>query len=161
MLICPVCRSQNMDTAKFCGNCGNPFPRPSAPTSSLINCAQGHIYSAVYEHCPYCPQSEGSDSEFFTPLEAPITAVHPPVPPPFARPTRPSDLVTAIDSGGTLFEAAESPIVAPPAAQPPASPPKYAPTEIITSTSPPDASGFAKVEAFRAPEPEEPPAVRQ
>jgi hypothetical protein len=47
-----------MDTAKFCGNCGTPFPRSPAPSSSLVNCPQGHIYSAVYEHCPYCPQPE-------------------------------------------------------------------------------------------------------
>jgi len=58
MLTCPVCRSQNMDTAKFCGNCGTPFPRSPVPSSSLVNCPQGHIYSAVYEHCPYCPQPE-------------------------------------------------------------------------------------------------------
>ncbi|MFN7623641.1 MAG: hypothetical protein ACK5RS_10880, partial [Acidobacteriota bacterium] len=56
MLICPVCRSQNMEAAKFCGNCGHPFPRQAEPVSSLVNCAQGHIYSAVYNHCPYCPQ---------------------------------------------------------------------------------------------------------
>jgi hypothetical protein len=47
-----------MDTAKFCGNCGTPFPRSPVPSSSLVNCAQGHIYSAVYEHCPYCPQAD-------------------------------------------------------------------------------------------------------
>lgn len=58
MLICPVCRSQNMETAKFCGNCGHPFPRQSEPVSTLVNCAQGHIYSAVYNHCPYCPQPQ-------------------------------------------------------------------------------------------------------
>lgn len=63
MLTCPVCRSQNMDTAKFCGNCGTPFPRsPVLLSSSLVNCAQGHIYSAVYEHCPYCPQPDQSSS---------------------------------------------------------------------------------------------------
>ena len=56
MLTCPVCRSQNMEAAKFCGNCGHPFPRQAEPVSSLVNCAQGHIYSAVYNHCPYCPQ---------------------------------------------------------------------------------------------------------
>ncbi|MFM8392823.1 MAG: FHA domain-containing protein, partial [Acidobacteriota bacterium] len=36
--------------------CGHPFPRQAEPVSSLVNCAQGHIYSAVYNHCPYCPQ---------------------------------------------------------------------------------------------------------
>lgn len=56
MLICPVCRSQNMESAKYCGNCGHPFPRQADPVSTLVNCAQGHIYSAVYNHCPYCPQ---------------------------------------------------------------------------------------------------------
>ncbi len=55
MPICPVCRSQNMETAKFCGNCGNPFPRTAESTSSLLKCEQGHIYSAVYQTCPYCP----------------------------------------------------------------------------------------------------------
>jgi Inner membrane component of T3SS, cytoplasmic domain len=54
-----------MDTAKFCGNCGTPFPRSPVPSSSLVNCPQGHIYSAVYEHCPYCPLPEtvGADSQ--------------------------------------------------------------------------------------------------
>jgi len=60
MLICPVCRSQNMEAAKFCGNCGHPFPRQSEPVSTLVNCAQGHIYSAVYNHCPYCPQPQAA-----------------------------------------------------------------------------------------------------
>lgn len=85
MLICPVCRSQNMDTAKFCGNCGNSFPRPSMPTSSLINCPQGHVYSAVYQFCPYCPQPEampnsGPPSDFATRIEDPITAIEPSAP---------------------------------------------------------------------------------
>ncbi len=83
MLTCPVCRSQNMDTAKFCGNCGNPFPRPSMPTSSLINCPQGHVYSAIYQYCPYCPQPESASSpdsqnEFATRIEEPVTAFEPP-----------------------------------------------------------------------------------
>ena len=56
MLICPVCRSQNTESAKFCGSCGHPFPRQAEPVSTLVNCVQGHIYSAVYNHCPYCPQ---------------------------------------------------------------------------------------------------------
>ncbi len=76
MLICPVCRSQNMDSAKFCGNCGNPFTKDSDPTSSLINCPQGHIYSAVYQHCPYCPQPPGEEAiSFATRIEEPITAI--------------------------------------------------------------------------------------
>ncbi|MEK7834050.1 MAG: FHA domain-containing protein, partial [Acidobacteriota bacterium] len=83
MLTCPVCRSQNMDTAKFCGNCGNPFPRPSMPTSSLINCPQGHVYSAIYQYCPYCPQPESASSpdsqnDFATRIEEPATAFEAP-----------------------------------------------------------------------------------
>src|SRR5688572_14045092 len=86
MLICSVCRSQNMDSAKFCGNCGSPFSQPSsaapsvstyvsspsgnAAPSSLINCPQGHIYSSVYQDCPYCPQYEnGNASEYETRIE--------------------------------------------------------------------------------------------
>jgi hypothetical protein len=145
-----------MDAAKFCGNCGNPFSRPSAATSSLINCAQGHIYSAVYEYCPYCPQPEGPSSEFVTRVEEPITAVDPPASSPFAHTPSPNDFVTRIDSGETLFETAESPIVVPPVAPPPASPPVFAATEIITAVSPPDAGNFASVEAFKTPEPPAP-----
>jgi hypothetical protein len=52
---CPACHRQNVDTAKFCGNCGTPFPREDLVSSSLVNCGQGHIYSAVYDRCPYCP----------------------------------------------------------------------------------------------------------
>ena len=92
MLSCPVCRSQNMDTAKFCGNCGNPFPRPSLPTSSLINCPQGHVYSAVYQYCPYCPQPESASlsdapATFATRIEEPVTAFEPPNSFPVAAPS--------------------------------------------------------------------------
>ncbi len=156
MLICPVCRSQNMDTAKFCGNCGNPFPRPAAPTSSLINCAQGHIYSAVYEHCPYCPQPESQDSEFITRVEEPITAVDPPAPAPYPQSQPQIDFATRIDSSETLFETAESPVVKPPAPPPPASAPALAPTEIITAVSPPEEGEMTSAEPARtidAPEP--------
>src|SRR5262245_9350311 len=112
MLIYPVCHSQNMDTAKFCGNCGNPFPRPAAPTSSLINCAQGHVYSAVYEHCPYCPQPESRDMDFATRVEEPITALD-------STPyTSPNDFSTRIDANETLFETDESPSANPPAPPP-------------------------------------------
>jgi Inner membrane component of T3SS, cytoplasmic domain/zinc-ribbon domain len=55
---CPACHRQNVDTAKFCGNCGTPFPREDLVSSSLVNCGHGHIYSAVYDRCPYCPASE-------------------------------------------------------------------------------------------------------
>src|SRR4029078_5856441 len=90
MLICPVCRIQNMETAKFCGNCGNPFPRPSMPTSTLINSPKGHVYSAVYQFCPYCPQPEpitqsGPPSEFATRVEEPVTLFEPPAASPSAR----------------------------------------------------------------------------
>jgi hypothetical protein len=59
---CPSCHRQNVDTAKFCGNCGTPFPREELVSSSLVNCGQGHIYSAVYDRCPYCPASEASEA---------------------------------------------------------------------------------------------------
>jgi len=144
MLICPVCRSQNMDTAKFCGNCGNPFPRPAAPTSSLINCAQGHVYSAVYEYCPYCPQPENRESDFATRVEEPITSVDPPS---YANAQSPNDFATRIDSNETLFETAESPSFRPPAPPPPA--PAFVPTELVTNTSPPDEVGLADGESFR------------
>lgn len=107
MLICPVCRSQNMDTAKFCGNCGNPFPRPSMPTSSLINCPQGHVYSAVYQFCPYCPQPEpvsqsGMQADFATRIEDPITAIEPPSLHPVTAP--PMDLNNRAEPYATNFE---------------------------------------------------------
>ncbi len=99
MLICSVCRSQNMDTAKFCGNCGSPFTQgansvpasssyttsaaATAATSSLITCTQGHIYSSVYQSCPYCPQADNSSiTDYETRVEdpgVPITAVDIPI----------------------------------------------------------------------------------
>ena len=158
MLICPVCRSQNMDTAKFCGNCGNPFPRPAAPTSSLINCAQGHVYSAVYEYCPYCPQPESRDSDFATRVEEPITAIDPA---PYAHSRSPNDFATRIDSNETLFETAESPAVKPPAPPPPAPSPAFTPTELVTAVSPPDEVGLADAESFRPAEVGAPPSVNR
>src|SRR5262245_2889264 len=117
MLICSVCRSQNMDTAKFCGNCGSPFAQASnsvpaspgfsssaaatAASSSLINCPQGHIYSSVYQTCPYCPQYDSGASEYATRVEepgAPITAVDLPI----------NDFGTRT-AAETLFETVEPP----------------------------------------------------
>jgi pSer/pThr/pTyr-binding forkhead associated (FHA) protein len=69
--------------------------------------------------------------------------------------------VTRIDTGETLFETAETPVVAPPAAPPPVSPPIYAATEIITAVSPPDSGNFKNVEAFKAPEPPPPHYAKQ
>lgn len=60
MMICPVCRSQNLETAKYCGNCGHAFSR-----SPLLKCANEHIYSAVYSSCPYCPPV-GAESAYAT-----------------------------------------------------------------------------------------------
>ncbi len=153
MLICPVCRSQNMDTAKFCGNCGNPFPRPAAPTSSLINCAQGHVYSAVYEYCPYCPQPESRDSDFITRVEEPITAVDPN---PYISPSA-NDFATRIDSSETLFETAESPYVKPPTPPPPA--PSFTPADLVTNTSPPDSLGLDDTEPYKPTDNSEPSIV--
>ncbi len=164
MLICPVCRSQNMDTAKFCGNCGNPFPRPSAPTSSLINCPQGHIYSAVYEHCPYCPHpASGQESDFITRVEEPITAVDPPNPINFAPAPAPNEFVTQIGSNETLFDPLEPPAAISAAAPTPV--PAFNPTEVITNTAPPTAPSDKLVRphvgSFEAAEPEEPLLVDQ
>ena len=98
-----------METARFCGNCGNPFPRGmsttgSSVTSSLITCAQGHIYSAVYEHCPYCPQPEqASAPEFATRIEEPGTTSEPPPAP--APPPVKSGFETRTDTAETIFEA--------------------------------------------------------
>ena|GEM_PF-1161673 len=132
MLICPVCRSQNMDTAKFCGNCGNPFPRPSEQTSSLINCPQGHIYSAIYQHCPYCPQVENNNaSSFITRVEEQITTIEQQSK--VAAPPQPSsrDFITRVEPPDTLFDTKEPPLVTPQPVEPP--PSIFAPTELITS----------------------------
>jgi hypothetical protein len=114
MPVCPVCRSQNMESAKFCGNCGNPFPRVAETTSSLRKCEQGHIYSAVYQNCPYCPQGGVASAEakreagsFETRIEEIPSFVDVPVarpaamPPPFF-PTAPAatDFATRIDAPG-------------------------------------------------------------
>jgi hypothetical protein len=134
-----------MDTAKFCGNCGNPFPRPSSPTSSLINCSQGHIYSAVYEHCPYCPQPDsGADSDFATRVEEPLATVDQPGQPTFA--SAPGDFITRVEANETLFETAESPMALPVAAPAPA----FTPTEVIASDSPAASLNGPKAELFNS-----------
>jgi hypothetical protein len=163
MLICPICRNQNLDTAKFCGNCGNSFTRSSTSTSSLINCAQGHVYSAVYEHCPYCPQPqfEGRDLDFATRVETPITAVDPPRgagPTTYAISQNPTDFVTRVDTRENVFETAESPTIPPPT-PPPA--PGFVPTEITLVPPPSESLGSASAEPFRVSAPIEPPAVSQ
>src|SRR5262245_9312758 len=135
MLICPICRNQNLDTAKFCGNCGNSFTRSSTSTSSLINCAQGHVYSAVYEHCPYCPQPqfetqfESRDSDFAARVETPITAIDPrgTGPTTYSNSLNPNDFVTRIDTRENVFQTAESPTIPPPTPPPV---PTFVPTEI-------------------------------
>lgn len=159
MLTCPICRSQNMDTAKFCGNCGNPFPKPSMPTSSLINCPQGHVYSAVYQFCPYCPQPEpATQGDFATRIEDPITAIEslpqPPAPSAEDFPTQAEPYSTNYETriGGVedletrirpaemfetrvgeidLTEIVDQPTAPPPT--PPATPKPSAPTEVISN----------------------------
>lgn len=130
MLICPVCRSQNMETAKFCGNCGHPFPRPSEPTSSLINCPQGHIYSAVYQHCPYCPQPAAQDVSFATRVEEAVTAIELPVVP--EKSPAPDDFITRLGDEEVMLAEAYSEEAKPREASVP--PPGYSPTEVITTT---------------------------
>ncbi|MBO0861474.1 MAG: FHA domain-containing protein [Chloracidobacterium sp.] len=153
MLICPTCRNQNLDTAKFCGNCGNSFTRPSASTSSLINCAQGHVYSAVYEHCPYCPQPqyESLDSDFATRLETPITEIDQTrgsSPTAYTNLQNTSDFATRIDTRENVFETIESPTLPPPSSAPLAPAPVFVPTEIRPAI-PPSEFGSAPADSFR------------
>jgi hypothetical protein len=70
-MICPACKSNNIDTAKFCGGCGTPLKSASAPAAStLVNCAQGHVYSSVYNACPYCPPVDRkAPADFATRIE--------------------------------------------------------------------------------------------
>lgn len=164
-MICPICRNQNLDTAKFCGNCGNSFTRQSTSPSSLINCEQGHVYSAVYEHCPYCPQPqfESRESDFVTRVEAPITTVDPPrgaSSSSYAHSQNPNDFVTRIDTRENTFETAESQALPPPA-PPPAPIPAFMPTEITPAVHPPETLGSAGSGPFRVSAPIEPPAVSQ
>lgn len=115
MVTCPVCKSQNMDAAKFCGNCGTPFPRSPVPSSSLVNCSQGHIYSAVYQHCPYCPQPEQPTGDFATRVESETIVetsglVGPAAAPPIEFATRvetPMSELTVIEAAVTSLEEEE------------------------------------------------------
>lgn len=163
MLICPICRNQNLETAKFCGNCGNSFTRSSTSTSSLINCAQGHVYSGVYEHCPYCPQPqfESLDMDFATRVETPIAAIDQPRgtgPTTFAHSQKPNDFSTRIDTRENVFETAESPTLPPPA-PPPSPAPAFVPTEITPAIPPSEALGSANAEPFRMSGPIESPSA--
>lgn len=130
-MICPACKSNNIDTAKFCGGCGTSLKAGAAaaePPSSLVSCAQGHVYSAVYNACPYCPAADRpSPSDFATRIEpladtsvnalpttieplptvvqpvvsrsAPATVVEPPADQNRTGPVR-RDYATVIDPGG-------------------------------------------------------------
>jgi hypothetical protein len=114
----------------------------------LINCPQGHIYSAVYEHCPYCPQpASAQDEDFITRVEEPITAVDPPKQAPYV-PVSQGDFVTRVESSETLFETSETPVIVPPAP-----PPAFNPTEFITNASSVEGIGRANAELFEHPEP--------
>ncbi len=114
-----------MESAKFCGNCGNPFTRPSEPTSSLVNCPQGHVYSAVYQYCPYCPQPATDEaSNFATRIEEPVTAIDPHGSATVSSKAQENDFATKIEFSETLVE--------PPEAT--ASPVVFAPTEVISAT---------------------------
>lgn len=166
MLICPTCRNQNLDTAKFCGNCGNSFTRPSASTSSLINCAQGHVYSAVYENCPYCPQPqiESRESDFATRVETPVTTIDPPRgtgPTVFSHSQNTADFATRIDTHENVFETLESPTLPPPPSAPLAPAPAFVPTEITPAVPPSEAFGSSPAESFKMSAPSEPLALGQ
>lgn len=147
MLICPVCRSQNMETAKFCGNCGNAFARPSPPSSSFVNCAQGHTYAAIYTDCPYCPQPASADqADFDTRTGAPITVTEP-----SSQPLVPQyDFATRVDPGPTMFETRlEQEAVTLSAAATSSNSPSAAPTEVIS---------FKDTSFMKAPSADEPVA---
>jgi hypothetical protein len=169
MLICPNCRNQNLDTAKFCGNCGNSFTRSSNSTSSLINCAQGHVYSGVYEHCPYCPQPqfENRDADFATRVETPVTAIDTgrgTGPATYATLQSTNDFTTRVDTRDTretVFETSESTTTPPPAPPPPAAVPAFIPTEITPAVPPSESHNSASAEPFRVSGPIEPPAASQ
>ncbi|HWQ36268.1 MAG TPA: FHA domain-containing protein [Blastocatellia bacterium] len=91
-MICPVCKAQNIDTAKFCGGCGTPMAKSAAPSpaTSLVTCAQGHVYSSVYNACPYCPQSDRQvQSDFATRVE-PVPENRPEPPPTVIQPDSPN-----------------------------------------------------------------------
>jgi FHA domain len=161
MLICPVCRNQNLDTAKFCGNCGNSFTRQSTSTSSLINCAEGHVFSAVYDHCPYCPQPqfEGLDSDFETRVETPITAVDPlrgTGSTTYGHSQSTNDFATRADTHENVYETIESVSL-----PPPASAPAFVSTEITPAVLQSEPLGAASAETFGMSGPLETPSVSQ
>lgn len=150
-----------METAKFCGNCGSPFPRNAQPSSSLVNCAQGHVYSAVYEHCPYCPQPErqATPADFATRIETGIeTTIEPPAtvvqPPPSSSRTEQvrRDYATVIEPGMGATDPISSAPTADSFAGPtsPQQPPAIIPTQV---GAPPLASQRTEI----SPQPELPP----
>ncbi len=157
-----------MDAAKFCGNCGTPFPRSPVPSSSLVNCPQGHIYSAVYEHCPYCPQPEQTKSgDFATRVEGSETIVETaslstpqqPMAAPAEFATRietPLAAMTVIESGLAVVEEAANGSDDPP----PTSEPRRASTDLIETVinqpTPVDTPVPPPLRAVR-PTPEAPP----
>lgn len=127
-----------MDAAKFCGNCGTPFPRSPVPSSSLVNCPQGHIYSAVYENCPYCPQPEQPKApDFATKVEGGETIVetsslNTPKPTPVPSPAEFATRIETPLAEMTVIEAAPVPIEEIiPAAAPTSVTPQPSSTELI------------------------------
>jgi hypothetical protein len=148
-----------METAKFCGNCGSPFPRGAAPSTSLLNCPQGHVYSAVYEHCPYCPQPEAgaTSADFATRIE---TAIETTIEPPASIPTTPPSSAQRTErvrrDYATLIEPA------PGAAAQPTDPITGAPTmeSFPAPTGPTEASVSVSVPLPGAQTPASPPPPR-
>ncbi len=115
-MICPVCKSPNIDAAKFCGGCGAPMAKsaePASPAASLVTCAQGHVYSAVYQACPYCPQADrAATGDFATRIEPAdfATRIEP------MAETRVEPLPTVIQPPASTYSPAT--VIEPPAAQP-------------------------------------------
>lgn len=180
-MICPVCKAQNIDTAKFCGGCGTPMTKSAAPApaSSLVTCAQGHVYSSVYNACPYCPQSDRpAQSDFATRIEPVETRVEPlqtvvePLatrPQPVVSKTAPAtviepqadqnrtgqirrDYATVIDPGPSVSNTPTGPLADAPATVVTPLPKQPAPATVIEPVAPP-------VPVTTAPSPSVPPPV--
>jgi Inner membrane component of T3SS, cytoplasmic domain len=55
---CVRCRTENLDTSKFCKQCGNPLPQGGGKA-----CPSGrHIMDAAWTECVYCKSDKGASS---------------------------------------------------------------------------------------------------
>lgn len=66
MLICPKCRAQLEDGARFCDSCGSPVPAPAAAPAAAVYCA--HCGTQVNAGNPFCPNcGKPLDEKVFCP----------------------------------------------------------------------------------------------